>query len=343
MSAPLVELTRGAIVDDLHRGDLAVVGADGELRFSAGDPMGKVAYWRSSAKPFQAIPLIASGAAERWALTSEDVAVITASHSGEPVHVDRVASLLDRIGCTSEDLACGVHPPLDPEAARALADAGAKPTALHSNCSGKHTGMLALALQLGVPTDGYLLPGHPVQQEIRKNVARFSGVEPQEVVIGVDGCGVPCFGTSVYHVALAFARLMAPEDTIPEPYATAAGVVRGAMIAHPYLVAGNGRLDTELMQAGGGALLSKGGAGGVQCVGLGGGLGLAVKIEDGAAATAPGRPAGFAALEALRQLGALDSTGFASLERHARPRVESIAGEVVGDARAVFELSKGIV
>ena len=159
MSAALVELIRSGLVDEIHRGDLAVVSADGELRFAVGDPLHKVAFWRSSAKPFQAMPLIASGAAERLGLASEDIALSAASHGGEPVHVDRVASLLERTGHRIEDLECGAHAPLDAEAARDLERHGEAPTALHNNCSGKHAGLLALADQLGAPIAGYRLPG----------------------------------------------------------------------------------------------------------------------------------------------------------------------------------------
>ena len=338
MSAPLVEVTRGAIVDELHRGDIAVVAADGEPRRSVGDPRARVAYWRSSAKPFQAMVIVASGAAERFGFAPEDIALAAASHSGEPVHVARVKAMLERIGCSADDLACGAHAPFDAESARALARAGEEPTALHSNCSGKHAGMLAIAEQLGVAHEGYRSPAHPVQQLMLDNVARFSGVPRDEIVLGVDGCGVPCFGTSVSAMAYAFARLMVPDAGIPEPYARAASVVREAMMAHPYLVAGRGRLDTDLMEAAPGALVSKVGAGGVQCVGLRAGLGLAIKTEAGGASTST-PPAGVAALAALRQMGELDPPALAVLATHARPGITTVAGEPAGEVRPVFTLA----
>jgi L-asparaginase II len=338
VSAPLVEVTRGSIVDELHRGDIAVVADDGELRFSVGNPRGKVAYWRSSAKPFQVMEVVASGAAERFGFSAEDIALAASSHNGERVHVERAASMLERIGCSVADLECGAHPPFDAASARALERAGERPTALHSNCSGKHAGMLALAAHLGVARAGYRFPEHPVQQLMLDNVARFSGVSRDEIVIGIDGCGVPCFGTSVDAMARAFARLMAPDESIPQRYASAAAVVREAMMAHPYLVAGRDRLDTDLMRAVPGVLVSKVGAGGVQCVGLRGGLGLAIKTEDGGAgATTP--PAGIAALEALRQLGVLDAAALSALDGHAHQRVTTVAGEPAGEARAAFALA----
>ena len=290
------------MVDELHRGDIAVVSADGELLHSVGEPRVRLAYWRSSAKPFQTMAVVASGATDRFGFSAEDIALTASSHSGERVHVERVSALLERIGCGVDDLQCGAHLPFDAESAHALLRSGEEPTALHSNCSGKHAGMLALALQLGVAPDGYRLPEHPVQQLMLDNVARFSGVPRDEIVVGTDGCGVPCFGTSMYDMAYAFARLMAPDESIPAPYPSAAAVVREAMMAHPYLVAGRDRLDTDLMRAAPGALVSKVGAGGVQCIGLRGGLGVAVKMESGGAGTSSAPPAGVAALDVLRQL-----------------------------------------
>lgn len=342
VSEPLVEVTRGRLVDAIHRGTLALVSADGATEASVGDPVRKIAYWRSSAKPFQALALVSSGAAARWNLGPEDLALIAGSHNGEPVHVERAASLLDRIGCTVDDLVCGTHPPLDASAARALERAGTSPSRLHHNCSGKHIGMLALAEHLGASRSRYEVPGHPVQREIVEHVARFTGLAPGQITIGVDGCGVPCIGTSVYHLALAFARLMAPDRSIPEPHANGARAIREAMTAHPYLVAGRTRLDTDLMRVGAGALVSKGGAGGVLGIGLRDGIGFAVKIEDGADAPAVGGPAGFVAIHALRQLGFLGNAALAELDTYARPRVDTqrgtLSSEPACEVRAVFSL-----
>jgi L-asparaginase II len=336
MGAVLVESIRGGVVDEIHRGDLAVVLAGGELRFAVGDPERKTALWRSSAKPFQAMPLIASGAAERLGLSSEEIALTAASHRGEPIHVRLVAALLERTGHRVDELECGAHPPLDPEAARELERRGEAPTALHNNCSGKHAGMLALADQLAAPVAGYRLPGHPVQRTIAENVSRFTGLAEDELERALDGCGVPSFGISVYRMALAFARLMAPGDDIAEPYRRAAGVVRAAMMEHPYLVSGRNTVDTDLMRALPGAVLAKGGAGALQCIGLPGGIGLAVKIEDGGSYAA----AGVAALAALRDLGVLDEATWHALGRHSAPVVRTVAGEHAGNVRAAFHLDR---
>ncbi len=335
MSISLVEGSRGPLVETVHRGDVAVVDADGRSRCSAGDPRMKRAFLRSAAKPFQAMPIVYTGAAERWGFDDADLAIFSASHSGEPVHTDRVASLLARIGLGVEDLRCGAHAPLDAKTARAMRESFEAPTALHSNCSGKHSGMLALALHLGADTAGYLEPDHPVQREILASVARMAGEDPASIPLGVDGCGVPCFGLTVFQAGLAFARLAEP-GSLAEPYRAAAARVRDAMRAHPYLVAGRGRFDTDVMTAGAGRVVAKGGASGVQGIGVEGGIGIAVKIEDGG--SPPYSQAAVAAIEALRQVGALGDPALSALGDHARPKIRNIAGREVGGARPVFTL-----
>lgn len=339
MSAALVEVVRGELVEAVHRGDIAVVDAAGTVRASVGDPA-TVTYWRSAAKPFQAMPLAYTGAISRWGFAPEDVALICGSHSGEPVHVERARALLERIGCSAEDLSCGVHPPLDAEHAAALIRNGSGPNVLHNNCSGNHAGMLALAIQLRSDRAGYAAPEHPAQREILRTVALFTGLHPDDIGLGVDGCGAPCYAISVYHMALAYARLMTP-DVVGEPQASAAGTVRDAMLAAPYLVGGRSRFDTDLVAGGGGRSLAKGGAGGVECVGLSEGIGVAVKVEDGTSGPSAGRPGSVATIEVLRQLGVLDPGQIEALGEHARPRLRALSGRVVGHARPVFALRAG--
>ncbi|MBA2530953.1 MAG: asparaginase [Nocardioidaceae bacterium] len=336
MSEPLVEVVRAGVVEALHRGDLAVVDSTGSLLASVGDPVGKITYWRSAAKPFQALPLIFSGAAARWRFSEGDLALVAGSHNGERVHVDQAAALLAKIGCNLADLACGAHLPLEPEAATELLQTGEEPSVLHNNCSGKHIGMLALAEHFGADRVGYQFRDHPVQAVILESICAFSGVPNDVVAIGIDGCGVPCFGTSVYHLAWAFARLMDPRG-VSGAYSGAAHVIQAAMTAHPYLVAGRGRLDTDLMQVGG-DLIAKGGASGVHCVGLSGGVGLAIKIEDGSTGPPPA-PGGVATIAALRQLRMLDDAQVQSLDAHANPLLRSVDGQIVGEVRASFNLS----
>ena len=328
----LVELTRGGIVEAIHRGDVAVVDPAGSLLAFVGDPRRKVTYWRSSAKPFQAMPLVYTGAAERFGLDAADLALCSASHQGEPIHTERALRILERIDCDLEALRCGVHAPYDVATADALRARGEAPSALHNNCSGKHAGMLVLARHLGAPLDTYLEPDHPVQRTILANVRLMTGVE--DIPTSVDGCGVPCFALPVDRMALAFARLMRP-DGLDEPFAQAAGAIRDAMRAHPALVGGTGRFDTDLMREAKGRVLSKGGASGVLCMGLEDGRGIALKIEDGA--VTPGYSRGVAGLHLLRWLGGvLDEAAVAALASHARPQIRNVAGRVVGEARPAF-------
>lgn len=237
------------------------------MAHAAGDPDGTVAYLRSAAKPFQAIALVRSGAADRFGLSAADLALCCASHNGEERHIAGVAALLEKIGCRERDLACGAHPPLLAAAAAALDRRGESPTALHNNSSGKHAGMLALALHLGAPIKGYLQSDHPVQRQILADISRFTGVPVERIAQAIDGCGAPTFGTPVTGMALAFARLANP-DVLREADRAAALRLRDAMIAEPYLVGGAESFDTAAMTNGAGRLVSKRGASGVQCVGV---------------------------------------------------------------------------
>lgn len=335
-SALLLETTRGPLVEERQRGHLAIVDAGGSALASVGEPGSAVTYWRSSAKPFQSMAIVTSGAAAAFGFEPEDLAICSASHNGELVHTARVERVLALSGSTPDDLQCGTHPPLDRATAARLQRSGTAPNVLHSNCSGKHAGMLALAKQLGAPAGSYRQPDHPVQRLILETVCRFTGLEAEEIVIGVDGCGVPCFGLSVERMAVAFARLMRP-DGLPDADQRAAATVRSAMTAHPHLVGGTGRLDSDLMRVARGRILMKGGASGVLCAGVEGGTGIAVKLESG-----PQQP-GFAApivIEALRALGALGDDEVAELATHASPPVRNVAGAVVGETRIAFELPR---
>lgn len=341
VSAPLVELVRGPLVEEVHSGTIAVVDASGRLLAWVGDPRAKVTYWRSSAKPWQAMPLVLSGAADRFELDAEEIAIAVASHNGEPIHVQRVAQLLAKLGVPPEALACGAHAPLNAAAAAELAARNAQPTALHNNCSGLHAGMLGAARHLGVDLDGYTHPDHPVQAAVLSAIAHFTGLAESDLVIGVDDCAAPCYGMSIYHMALAYARLMRPDDAVDEAHARAATTIRRAMTAHPYLIAGTGRIDTDLMKATDGALVAKGGASGVQCVGHADGIGIAIKIEDGATGPwPPARPTSVTTMEVLRQLGLIEEPLFESLRQHAMVTVSDRNGVQVGRARPAFTLQR---
>jgi L-asparaginase II len=303
-TVPLIKATRGEIVEVVHRGALAVVGSDGRLIAQAGNP-DLVVSTRSSAKPLQLLPLVASGAADQLGFNERQLAVMAGSHSGSDAHVETVAGILDHLGLDESALLCGVHSPIDHQAAVALIRAGKEPSPLHNNCSGKHTGMLAMAVSQGWPIEDYTNPEHPVQVRILQTLAEMTDWPASQIYVGVDGCSAPVFGLPLRQVALAYARLANPV-VLPEPLRSACRRITAAMTHHPEMVAGRGRFDTALMRAGGGSIVAKGGAEGYQGVGLspdiGMPMGLALKIEDGNGRR--GTPP--ATLEALRQLGTLE-------------------------------------
>lgn len=337
---PLVEVRRGSITESRHRGHIAVVDGDGLVVAQLGSPE-TLTYLRSSAKPHQAVPLIASGAAERFGFDAREIAVACASHSGERIHVETVAAMLKKIGLDESALKCGTHEPFSNIEARRLRESGEKPHVLQNNCSGKHTGMLALALHLRAPTETYDQPDNPVQLEIGRTVEQFSGVAMEDIAVGIDGCGVPVFGVTVRAMALMYARLVAPpRDWDDAMRATCERIVK-AMTTHPEMVGGTTeRLDTEMMRATDGALISKVGAEGVYTVGVlpcaqwPRGLGLALKIEDGEDRRA--RPV--VVIESLRQLGVLTGMAYDAVKPYATFAVKNHRGDEVGQVRPSFEL-----
>ena len=269
-----VERRRGGIVESTHEIHAAVVGADGRLMAAVGNP-DLVTFWRSAAKPFQALPIVLDGAADAFRLDDAELALACASHSSEPAQVERVRRMLAKIGCTEADLHCGPHPPLSEAVAQDYRARGVTLTAIHSNCSGKHAGMLALARHRGWPTTGYAVGDHPVQRRCLEEVARWTDVAVRDIGTGVDGCGVLCFALPLRRMALAYARLGAGADP-------AVRRIRTAMLAHPELIAGAGRPCTEVMTASPGNVIAKVGAEGVySAVIIEGSIGIALKVADG--------------------------------------------------------------
>lgn len=326
----LVELTRGGLVESCHRGALAVVSADSILLAAAGDPF-LVTYMRSAAKPFQALPTVAAGVLEHFGLDEEALALICASHYGTEEHVRVAQRILEAIGLDHMALRCGIHWPLDQKAARRLAAMGQEPNPLHNNCSGKHAGMLALARFWGCDDADYTQPEHPVQQAILQRLSEMSGLSVDQIHYAPDGCTVPSFALPLAHAALAYARLMAP-DAPPECQRVVA-----AMQRYPHLVSNRGALDDQLMRAGQGTLVSKGGAEGYQGVGIraanGRAIGIALKIIDGSS-----RAKGVVIRSVLEALGLVDQATLDRLEALRRPPVTNRRNQVVGEMRPTFEL-----
>jgi len=317
-----------------------VANSTGGLVARAGDPE-LVTFWRSAAKPFQALPLVADGAADRFGLTSEELALACASHSSEPAQVARVRELLGKIGCSERDLLCGPHSPLSDRVAQDYQARGVRLTAIYSNCSGKHAGMLALARHHGWPTEFYTRLEHPVQQRCLAEVSRWTEVPAGEIKTAVDGCGVVCYGMPLRNMAWAYARLGNAEfgmrnaelpgqvarDTTPaDIFRTPHSAIRiaEAMLRHPELIAGEGRPCTEMMRAHPGRVIAKVGAEGVYCALLPQErLGVALKVTDGHA---------FAS--ALAMAAVLEELGLRPRPTSltARPNVNT-RGETVGELR----------
>ena len=323
MSNPvLVEVTRGNLVESVHRGSVAVADADGHIVLALGDLESPV-YPRSSLKPIQALPLVESGAAEAFGLGDEEIALACASHSGEPMHTARVAAWLTRIGCTDADLACGAHPSRYEPVAEDMIRRGEKPTRIHNNCSGKHTGFLTVARHWDIATKGYERHDHPVQRAVAKALSELAGVD-DDMPWGVDGCAAPNFALPLAAQARAFARFAAP-DGLPTGRADACRRIVRVMTAHPELVSGTGRACAILMRGANGRAAVKTGAEGFFAGMIPErGLGIALKIDDGA-----GRASETVMAAILDKLGLLGDAAREFL----RAPVLNTRGAVVGERR----------
>jgi L-asparaginase II len=277
----VVEVTRGFLVESRHRGSGAVIDAAGAVALSFGD-IDRPIYPRSAVKAFQALPLIESGAADKFGLSEAEIALACASHSGEAAHVDGAAAMLGKAGLAASALACGAHWPLGEKAERALARSGATPSPLHNNCSGKHAGFLCLACASGWDARGYEAASHPVQRVAKAAIEELVGVTLGADVCGTDGCSIPTYAVPLRALARGFARFATGQGLAPARE-RAARRIREAVAAHPRMVAGEGRFDTDVMTLLGARVFTKTGAEGVFCAALPElGFGLAVKADDGA-------------------------------------------------------------
>jgi len=340
IAEPLVEVRRGSLTESRHRGHVVVIEPDGTIAGYLGAPQ-NVTFPRSSAKPFQALPLLTSGAAERFGFTDREVALACASHNGEPIHTELAASMLHKIGLGPEALKCGIHEPYSVAVAEKLRSTGEAPNVLQNNCSGKHAGMLAVAVHIGASTEDYTSVKNPVQMAIAEALAQFSEVPVTDMAVGVDGCAAPIFGITMRAMAFAYARLVSPPATFDKTTRDACARIVRVMSAYPELIGGTSdRLDTELMRAAPGRLISKVGAEGVYTAGIlpceewPKGLGIALKIEDGDDKRA--RPT--VVIETLRQLGVLRDESLEAVARYAFFPVHNRPGDVVGEVRASFKL-----
>lgn len=278
----LVEVTRGDLVESVHRGSLAVVDADGAVVLSLGD-VERPVFPRSAVKALQAMVLMESGAVEQFDLTDAEIALACASHNGEPAHTETAERMLKKAGRTVKCLECGVHWPMGEKATHALARSGREPTALHNNCSGKHAGFICAAVAFDEDeVAGYINASHPIQRAIAGMLETMCGVRLDEGVFGIDGCSIPTWAMPLKNIAHGFARFGTGNDVDPGR-GRAMRRIRQAVAAEPFMVAGTGRFDTTIMTALRERAFTKTGAEGVFCAALPEvGLGVALKIDDGA-------------------------------------------------------------
>lgn len=341
---PLLELTRGEIVESIHFGSAAICDSSGRLIAWYGDPKA-VTYLRSTAKPFQALPFIETDGDVTYNLTSAEIAIMCASHSGTDFHVNTVNSLQRKTGVSENELLCGVHPPYDEATLEQLRQRGEEPTPNRHNCSGKHSGMLAFARLRTWSTTDYIDPSHPLQKAITATLAEIAGIPVEKIHIGVDGCSAPNFAIPLANSAVAYARLCDPVG-LSTSHAKACRKITTAMMENPLVIAGPGRFDTRLMEISRGKLIAKGGAEGYQGIGImpgvlapdSPGIGIALKISDG---DTRGRARPAVSLEILWQLGVITPQELASLgEFGPRFPITNWRKVIVGEARPCFKLHR---
>jgi L-asparaginase II len=350
---PVLELTRGNIVESQHYGAAAVVDSGGRLLAWLGDPY-LVTYMRSAAKPLQALPFIEQGGDQFFHLTSKEIAIICSSHDGSLEHVETIKAIQEKVGIQENDLLCGVHLPFSLPEQIALIKNGEQPTQNQNNCSGKHTGMLAYARMRGLPISDYINPEHPIQKTILQTVAEMCSLPQEKIEVGIDGCSAPNFAIPLYNAALGFARLCDPRGLSPDRAAACRRIV-SSMVANPVMVGGRGRFDTSLMEVCSGRILAKVGAEGYIALGImpgatgadSPGIGIAIKIADGdislrkANGDSYNRARPAVTLEVLRQMGYISSKELELLAEFGPTKpITNLRKIVVGELRPVFSLQK---
>lgn len=334
MNEILAKVYRGNTVESQHCGSVAVVDSKGKLIYSFGDPY-FVTYLRSSAKPFQVIPLITSGAAREFGLTQKEIVIISGSHNGQKIHTDTVKSILKKIGLSEKNLQCGVHIPHYYTANNIIPPPGKKFTQVNHNCSGKHAGMLGLCVFFGWDIKNYRDRNHPVQKMILKAISGICRHPEKKIGIGIDGCGVPVHAMPLYNMALGFSNLVNYSSEEPKT-SRAYELIVDSMNKYPEMVSGEGRSDLALAEASDGNIIAKAGGEALSCSGvLSKSWGVAVKIADGGQ-----RAIGPAVIETFRQMGLLNRKQVARMPKFTRPIIKNFRGDEVGFVKAEFELKR---
>ncbi|MEJ2051854.1 MAG: asparaginase [Calditrichota bacterium] len=314
----VARIMRGDRVESIHQAEAVIVDDQGKVVVQTEHPDYRT-FTRSTVKPFQAFPLLASGAFKKYEIQSKELAVICASHNGEPIHIDTVRRLQKRTGLSEGQLLCGAHKPMDEQASDALARGHIVPTPIYNNCSGKHTGMLLAARYQQLSLEDYINPEHPLQRQITGLISDLIG--RQDIYIGVDGCSAPTFYLTVREVAILFQKLA---DNTNKIFST----IFEAMSGEPYLVAGRGRFDTVVMQVLSGTAVSKVGAAGVRGMALrrdGKTYGLGLKVRDGSMEVSPTM-----LLSLLEYIGWLVPDNHPELHRFYQPEIRNYRDLLVG-------------
>ena len=331
-----VEIIRGNTVESVHYAAAAVVDHDGRVVASLGDPH-YVTFSRSSLKPFQALPTVMQGFPARFGLTERHLAVACASHSGEARHTQATQEILNAINASAADLQCGTHIPIYMKADEGSIPPKTEFTAIHNNCSGKHSTMLALSRILDAPASEYLKYDGKVQTLIRELICEVLVLTPDQMTWGIDGCSAPNYSMPISKLATGFARfawaVSQASETLSDVQRAGARIAR-AMMTYPEMVSGVGRFDLDLVEAAGKTIFAKTGAEGLECIGIPSkGWGVTVKIADGSA-----RAIGPVVVSILSELGVLDHDAQKRLESSAHPRLKNVRGTETGTARCVARL-----
>ncbi len=330
MPEPLVHIIRSEQVESVHFGDAVVVDKDGNIVMQIGNPE-QMTYLRSTAKPFQAIPILSTRAYDQFGFSEEELAIACASHYAEEGHIAVVKNMLKKTGFSEKDLLCGITPPLKLSRAFEILQKGKRFSQIHSDCSGKHAGMLAVCRTQGWSTKTYTEPNHPLQRMIKNIIADFSGIDEGDLVTGIDGCTVPTFYLSIRQLAVMYSRLVLPEIT-PEAYAGYAPKIVKAMIENPFMISGSTGFCTALIKAGQGGWIGKIGAEGVYAVGIRkNGIGIALKIANGNMDIIPP-----VILEIMKRLGVMSGNQLNALRNFIRPVIRDDRNRECGYIKMVF-------
>lgn len=333
MSNILLKIYRGNLIENIYRGDISIVDKKGKSIFLVGDNK-KITYWRSAAKPIQVMPVIYSGAADKYKLTDKEIAIMTSSHNGEQKHVKLIYNILAKIGLDEKALLCGVHPPVHKPTAKYLHQNKIKISPVYNPCSGKHVAQLTLCQYYGWSINDYYKLEHPIQQMILNVVAKMTEYPKERIYLGIDGCGVPVFGLPIKNMSYAYER-MVNWEILDSEYQQASKRIVMSMTKYPEIVGGTGRFDTDLIRISEGKLLAKSGANGVFCIGVRNekGMGITIKMESGNMKFLP-----LVVVQILCQLKILSIEKLNKLKKHCPLWMKNYRNEKVGKFISDFEL-----